>query len=1370
MGKIKITYLALLSLFCANLFAQNPTKSFKHLSLKEGLSQSPIFSIMQDSEGFLWIGSRDGLTRYDGYEFKVYPNEELNKSISQRDINSIQEDADHNLWLATSGGLYRFVRDTEKFVRIPIEGIKFTSSLYPANNNKLWLTTDQGIKILDCKTGLVSDFISHEHSGMYVHTLCKGRNDVLWSGFRRGIRCFDAKDGRPLPVPPALANQLNVPGIRIFSIKEDIDGDLWVGTESSGLFWYKRSTGQCINLSHSNDSPTGLLSNFVKDVFVNSPDEIWVGTRDGLSIFNKKTQKFSNYEHRSDVKGSLSNNTIWKIIKDKAGSIWIATYAGGLNFYNPINSNFFTIEERVGEGVGLNTPGVYALLSDADGGVWVGTGGGGVNYVNVQKGISRYYSVKDFASRKTSNVVKGLARDYAGNLWVATLDGLARFNPSTGKAEYVQLTPSGSNTHIFRANGLLCTEKGIWVAGDVDGLVYRGFDGTLKRYSYLPDRNSISSNQINCLLEDTRKEGVWIGTREGLCYFNYSTGKFTIYNGQAGDYRSRVVISLFRDHKQRLWLGTESGLILFAESGYSITESDGLANNTIQAITEDFQGNLWVSTKNGISKVKFNEASPNEYSITNYTASDGLNSNLWRPNAVFRDASGMLFFGGVNGINYFHPDKIIKNNHIPKVVITDFLVKNEPVNINKEGSPLKKPIELTHSITLKYNQNSFSFKFGALDFINPPKNSYAYKMEGLSYNQDWNYSGSQRLATYTGLKPGTYTFKVKAANNDGVWNPSPNFIKVTVLPPFWATWWAYTFYTAVVLTLFYYIVRFFRRQAKLERDLYYEHLQLERQQELHQIKLNFFTNISHEIRTPLTLIVGPVEKLVKETTKIDYLNKQLRMIQSNTGRLLKLVNELMDFRKTETGNMKLNIQQWDINEFSKQTFTFFIDLANTNNIKYTFEGIDHSTDVFFDYNQLEKVLFNLLSNSFKFTLPGGKIIFRLTENSDEVKISIVDNGIGIPLEDQEGIFTNFYQGSRYNPGNIGTGIGLAFSKSIIDLHQGSLTFKSNPAGSPGEQQTEFIITLKKGADHFEPSGLVSTKAEEIVAVAGFGTAVNEGFNYEELALNSADLTRYTILVVEDNEEVRDFIIESLKGCYSVTGCENGLMGYNAAIAHIPDLIITDVMMPEMDGMELCRKIKSDQRTNHIPVIMLTARFAPAHELRGLETGADAYISKPFSLEILLINIRNLLISRQVMREKFSQQLKLQPRDVIIPSKDGEFLNKLITMIEEHMEDPDFGVAELATEIGMSQPVLYRKVKALTDLSVADFIKSIRLKRAANLLAQQKLTIADVAYAVGFNNRKHFSKEFRKLFNENPKNFISRTANVPVTDVMEEDDD
>ncbi|UKT64936.1 hybrid sensor histidine kinase/response regulator transcription factor [Pedobacter mucosus] len=1360
---------------CNFLHAQDPNIKFKHLSLKEGLSQSPIFSITQDKLGFIWIGSRSGLTRFDGYEFKIYNKYDLEKPTSQRDINSIFEDDNHNLWLATSGGLYQFIRNSEKLVKIPIDSVKFTSALYPAGKNTLWIASDKGIKLLDCATKKVTNFISHQQSGMFVHAICKDREGNLWSGSAAGLRRFSAKDGKTLPVSSKLEAQLNVPVKRIVSIKEDLEGDIWFGTEDSGLFWYQKSTGECINFSHTDYNSNSILSDFVRDILANKPNELWIGTRSGLSVFNKQTRKFTNYEHHSEDKGSLSYNTIWKIMKDRTGSIWLTTYAGGLNLYHPINANFSSINERVGNGVGLNKPLVNAILGDPDGGIWVGTDGGGLNYIHTEKQISKYYSVQEITKNKTSNIVKGLARDKFGNLWLATLDGLAKFNSTTGGVNYIDLK-AGKKIKNLRTNGLLCTESGIWIAGDVDGLKFWNYDGTITEYRNVFGRNSVSSNHINSLLESIDKKGIWIGTNDGLSYLEIATGKFTIYkHGRPGELnKNDIVISLFRDAKQRMWLGTHSGLRLFnyhLNKGISITQTDGLADNIVQAITEDKQGNIWVSTNNGISRITFKNSFQKQgkknFAISSYTAVNGLSSNLWMANSVYRSASGQIFFGGVNGINSFDPTKIIKNIHRPTVVLTDFMIRNEPVGIASNNSPLSKPIESTRSIVLKYDQNSISFKFSALNFLNAQKNSYAYKMEGLSYNQDWNFSGSQRSAVYTGLEPGHYTFMVKAANNDGVWSSSPQVVKVIVLPPFWLTWWAYLFYTLVLITVFYFIVRFFNRQAKLERDLYYEHIQFERQQELHLMKLNFFTNISHEIRTPLTLIAAPIEKLVMETHQIPYLNKQLSMIQNNTNRLLKLINELMDFRKTETGKMELNVQENDINAFTLQAYNFFIELAIANNINYNFKGFEQPVLLYFDNNHMEKVLFNLLSNAFKFTPRGGEITLSLLEEQDQINVVISDNGSGIPFADQDGIFTDFYQGGSQHPNHIGTGIGLAFSKSIIDLHHGEISFISNPIGANDKQQTVFTVALLKGFSHFVDGELDRIETHKILDLFHRDEDLNIIQEFTQEIIPDQNTVKKFILVVEDNDEVREFIIESLMSQYQVMGCRNGLEGYETAIVEIPDLIITDVMMPEMDGMELCEKIKSDQRTNHIPVILLTARAAPVHQVSGLEKGADVYVAKPFSLQILQLNIRNLLTLRSAMQSRFSEQVTLLPKDVIIPSTEGKYLTKLLNILETNMENSAFGVAELACEIGMSQPVLYRKVKALTDLSVADFIKSIRLKRAAMLLAQNKMSIADVAFAVGFNNRKHFSKEFRKQFNQSPTSFIAEHNGGIIVEETEE---
>lgn len=1360
---VRFLIITLFFIVCFSANAQQNTLAFKHLSLNEGLSQSPIFSIKQDKFGFIWIGSRKGLIRFDGYEFKTYVNDHYdNKNNRQRDINAIYEDAKNNIWLGTSSGLYHFDRNSEQFTYVPLLGVKFISCLLPAVDNKLWAGTDQGLRLIDCKTRTEKNF-KNPRLNNFIYSIFEDQKGLLWCGSRNGLICLDVAKDAIMPLPPALKNKLALSSRKIVDIKQDLEGDLWFGTEESGLFLFRQTNSECINYLQSDENKNSILSDFVRDVFINGGDEVWIGTRNGLSILNKRTQKFTNHTHSSERKESLSHNTIWNIMKDMHGSIWITTYAGGINIYNRANANFSNIGERIGKGVGLNQPLVNAISGDEVGGIWIGTDGGGLNYINTKKNIAKYYPVQDHSKLKNSNIVKAISKDIFGTLWLGTLDGLAKFDAHTGSIKYISFSAVNSYPNI-RINALLTTNKGIWAASDVDGLKFVSFDGTIKEYRNQQYGNSISSNYTNALLK-TKLNGIWIGTNYGLNYLDDSNGSFKTYNNNSStkDFKSNVILCLFEDSKHRLWLGSRAGLQLFNEYGNNdfITEKEGLANDVVQAITEDKTGSLWVSTNNGISKITFKKNSSRvkagNYQITSYTSADGLISNQWMTNAVYRTNQGELYFGGVNGISSFKPETIIQNKYPPTLAITEFMIHNKLVNNNSERSPLSHPIESTSSMVLAYNQNFITFKFAALNFINTQKNNYAYKMEGLNYNEEWNYSGSQRLAVYTGLEPGDYIFKVKAANNDGFWNNIPRTIKIRVLPPFWLTWWAYLFYSIVAISIFYLIIRFFRRQAKLESDLYYEHLQFERQQELHQMKLNFFTNISHEIRTPLTLIAAPVEKLLQENEDNGYLNKQLMTIRNNTNRLLKLVNELMDFRKAETGNMKLEINEGDFNEFAQEAFSFFNEAAEAKHISYEFDGLNKSIYVYFDHNQMEKVLFNLLSNAFKFTPDAGRISLKITENENSVGVHISDSGIGIPYEAQEKLFSNFYQGGKYNPKHIGTGIGLAFSKSIVDLHHGNITFNSIPEGQAELPKTCFSVSLLKGNSHFEPNELlVSGQTESITDSYGGREKVHAPKDYymQGILATDAEYSKYSILVVEDNDEVREFIMESLKNHYRVSGSKNGRLGFDSAVQEIPDLIITDVMMPEIDGMELCKMLKQDERTSHIPVIILTARAAETHQISGLETGANAYISKPFSLQILQLNIRNLLTARAAMQKKFSQQVTLQPKDVVISSNDGKFLNKLLSIIEEKIDEPNFGVAQLSIEIGMSQPVLYRKIKALSDCSVADFIKSIRLKKAALLLAQNKMSIAEVAYAVGFNNRKHFSKEFRKQYGYSPTMFLA----------------
>ncbi|RYE26788.1 MAG: hybrid sensor histidine kinase/response regulator [Sphingobacteriaceae bacterium] len=1006
--------------------------------------------------------------------------------------------------------------------------------------------------------------------------------------------------------------------------------------------------------------------------------------------------------------------------------------------------DIFNIGEKVSGNVGLNEPLVNAILPAKDqDALWVGTDGGGLNYIDRKNKIVNVFAVKDVVGKRYSNIIKALALDNMGNILAGTLDGLAIFNPQTKALKYFNFNKD-LNTSI-RVNALLADKTGTWVGTEQGGLKFIKSDGSYTSF-IKGGANTLSENYINTLVKEN--ELLWIGTRNGLNCFNPITNSFASYYPRTENIASCVILSLCLDSKGRLWVGSSNGLFIFDKEKkqfFRIGDGNALTNQVIQAITEDSEGKIWVSTFNGLSKIDCKQVvqpySINSYQITNYTANDGLASNQFSLGAVARKG-GEIYFGGVNGITSFFPQRLVKNHHQPKVVITDLMINSKSVKPNTAQSPLQEPIETTGKIVLNYDQNFIAFKFAALSFLNTQNNQYAYKLNGLKSHEGWHYVGTQRTANYTNLEPGKYVFELKAANNDGIWSANTTDIEITVLPPFWRTWWAYVIYILLFTLAIYIIIRVIRVRAKLERDLFYEHFENSRQQELNQMKLDFFTNISHELRTPLTLIVGPLENLLKDTPAVGSGYEQLQLIKNNSDRLLKLVSELLDFRKTETGNMNIYASSQNLVSFLWTIFHSFQHMAVASNVDYKFITEADDIVVYFDDNQLEKVIYNLLANAFKFTPAGGKIELKVIKLPDSVQISIADNGKGIPYDKQENLFKNFYQVEEPGLRNTGSGIGLALSKNIVDLHKGIINVMSVPNSENNEPTTCFTISLKLGNAHFEENQLLPQSIQhEAHDYPIISTQFPTLSNIEQSTTN--DLKKYTIQIVEDNDELRSFLRSSIEQNYLIHESINGLQGWETAVELIPDIIISDVMMPEMDGLEFTLKIKSDIRTSHIPVILLTARSTQQQQISGLENGADIYLTKPFSIQMLELHIHNLIESRQILQRKYSQKVTLEPQHTDITQPDQKFLSKVMSIIEENIANENFGVPFLSTEIGMSQPVLYKKLKALTDLSVNDFIKSIRLKKAAQLLQQKQFTVYEVAYAVGFSDSKYFSKEFAK---------------------------
>ena len=1377
-GKLCKRLCFLFFLFCIPFArAQQANLKFRSVSLREGLAQSPVTSLFQDNQGFIWIGNWKGLNRYDGNAFRTFKHSDGDSTtLSNNRVNAIYQDKANKLWIATANGLSIFEPKTEKFSSIFDVNIKggknYVSGVTADKKGNIWISTFSGLKLIS--NSRMQDITltgSPDLSRGVLFTLCRDGRDRIWAGTKQGPVCFDPNSRKLLTLPDVIKNNTVLRGARIVVIREDKLGNIWFGTERSGVFKLDLLNSRLTSFSHSDNNPASLSSDWVKDILFTRSGKVWIGTRSGISQL-QDDGSFINFRHQPGDPGSIHDSTIWSLMEDSSGNLWIGTFAGGISLLQHGGNNFSNIGERVGNNPGLNHPVVNAVVEDKDGSWWIGTYGGGINQVNLKTGAYHYYLLGESTQDRPTNGIKSMSQDEQGNLWIGTLSGLYRFNKTTRAVKYISFPLTEGKLSGNLINTVLADIKGVWAGTNGGGLRFVSYEGAVSTYRHLDgDDTSLSDDYITSLIKD-EKGNLWVGTQNGLNYFDTRKNKFTlkIRRNKQFPISHNTILTLFIDSKRRFWIGTEGGGLNYYDrrSGriFSLSAAAGITDDVIHAIREDKAGDLWISSDAGLfrlstanMKVPLKE---HQLHIRAFNARDGLASNQFSTNAALCAANGMMLFGGVNGLTFFNPQKLLTNAFVPPVVLTGFTVRNVEVPVGDENSPLKQAINYTSRLSLDYGERFISIKFACLNYINPTGNQFAYKLEGLTGKEDWHYSGNESVATYTNLGPGKYTFMVKAANNDGVWNQDPVKLQITVLPPWWMSWWAYLIYTLILGAAIFGIVRFFYVRSRLRRKLFLEQLHNERQQELYQMKLNFFTNISHEIRTPLTLIIGPLDKLIQSVISNNGMHRQLLMVKNNADRLMRLVTELLDFRKVETGNLRLHYYECNMVRFAEEIFLSFQALALSRNINYRFDAEVPELTACFDKDQMEKVLFNLLSNAFKFTADHGNIHVSLRKSQAEtinwLHISVEDDGPGIAAEEQGRLFEAFFQADDHKS-HLGTGIGLALSKSIVELHKGELKVESRQAVENQAGKTVFTVSLRMDREHTQGAGIIPEYMNS--ENPAHYKIQSELELLTEPPETDSQAKKYTVLIIEDNDEVRQFISASLAGFYHITESPDGSAGLEDAFRIIPDLIISDVMMPGTDGLELCRIIKSDERTNHIPVILLTARAAYIHQLNGLENGADAYITKPFSIQILELQVRNLLESKEAIRKKYRQELVLQPKNISITSPEEKFLTRLMEIIELNMENDQFGVQELVAEIGMSKTVLYKKVKALTDLPVADYIKSVRLQKAAMLLVQNQLTIAEIAFSVGFTDRKYFSKEFRKQYGLSPTEYISAQAEKEV---------
>lgn len=1331
--------------------AQSQNLSFRQLTVEDGLSQNAVMAIAQDKKGFIWIGTRYGLNRYDGIGFKTYKYSSVNKnSLSDNLINALLVDDNGTLWVGTSNGLNKYDPVKDNFERIfndPKDQHSLNNSsincLYQDIQKRIWVGTKSGLNLLtDKKTNRFQSMFgkTNQTIGNYIRTVFQSSDGILWVGTSTGLIKIN-NQGSNYEITTFLHNNADAASISadyITSIIEDKQKNLWIGTLRDGLNLYNKNTKGFSHFLQSTSKASSLVNNSIRKLFLDNTGKLLIGTQDGLMVFDPVTKQSNTYQHDPEIKTSLSNNSVHSIYQDANGTIWIGTYHGGLNVSYAQNTAFH-IYQNTRSSNSLSNNVISSIIADNADNLWIGTEGGGLNLYNKRsKSFFCYKNIPNDSSSISSNLVKVVYKDKNNNIWagVSYGGGLNLFDRNTNKFKRITVEKSSKETVSFdEVVALLEDHKGNFWVGSQSGLtILKKRNGQFdNRTSLTPIEQQLHNKNIHVLFEDS-KQNLWIGTSSGLHLLkNNSTSVITfLQNENPNSLQSDYINCITEDSKHRIWIGTYyGGFSLFNEKDQtftSYTDKNGLRNNNVLGILEDIDDNLWLSTDNGLSKFDIKEKT-----FKNYTTSDGLSANKFNNNSFYKNSNGEMFFGGNNGFISFNPNDLQTNNSRAAVVLTGLKLFNKVVPIDGEENILSKDINFLDEIEFSHNQNTFTIEFALLNYIKPEKNIYAYRLKG--FENDWSYT-SNAFATYNNLPPGNYTFEVKAANNDGLWIDHPTTLKMSVLPPIWKTWWAYCLYMITLVAITFFFMRFFWM-----RELY------KREHELQQFKLNFFTNISHEIKTHLTLISGPVEKLMNSSIN-SLEKKQLEHVRSNADKLLNLVRELMDFRKAETNNLPLHVTKNNIVRFVEEIHSSFQETADAKTINLTFSHSKGNIELYFDKRQMEKVIFNLLTNAFKFTPDGGNISVEIIEARTDVQIRIADDGKGIAPENLKRLFANFFQVNDDTRHNTGYGIGLALSKSIVELHKGNITVTSELANDASAGHTIFTVALLKGNQHFSEKELTPS-THQTSSLIEHVSLLTPSEDQEEI-----NNKKPTILLVEDNDELRLFINESLSNEYNIIESNNGISGAESAFENIPDLIISDVMMPEMDGLSLAKKLRSDERTSHIPVILLTARASTDNQVDGLETGVDAYITKPFSMRVLELQVRNLIASRLMMRQKFSKQIFLEPTKTVINTIDEGFLNKVISIIEEHIEDPQFGVAMLASKVAMSQPILYKKLKAVTDMSVNDLIKSIRLKRAAQLLGQKQMTVYQVAYAVGYIDRKYFSQEFKKQFGKTPTEYAN----------------
>ncbi|MBN2519065.1 MAG: response regulator [Bacteroidales bacterium] len=1399
------------------LYQNNPSDS-------NSISNNFIYSLCEDNYNRIWIGTGGGGINILDKEKDIFYHiiyDSLNANyISNNVVNALYRSENGEIWVGTDNGLDKIQLKQHALSGLQITSYKYEQnnlsslsnnrifSIYEDHNKNIWVGTFDGLN----KYNPLSN-IFHRYYNIPGNTNSIAFNNIyiiyednqynLWVGTFYGLSKIDLNLGNITNYYHVSDDFLSLPHNTITSICQDNKGTVWIGNLGS-LSQYNPKLDNFTNYQNDFTDDKSINNNFINSLYADDFGNVWIGTdKGGVNVIDRNKKPFKHWEYKPNNPNSLSGNIINSIYEDQSGNLWIGTSGGGLNIYNKKTGRFKQFQYSPNKPSGLNSNFISAIIQDSSATIWIGSWGEGINRLNKYNSITNnqfihYQANSNIEGSLNGNFVSSFCIDRYNRLWIGTSQGLNIYDKE--KNEFINFINPLTPDHTIIDVGCLEQDSSdnIWV-GTLHGL-YR-----IKLIKNINLQVNPDKTNINVFINDPKKANSISGDRIITIYKDkYGTMWFGTY-GKGFDKLTYIIDSL-------------TGKQIEQFNNYS--EKDGLSDNVVYGILEDNSNNLWLSTNHGLSRFNINEES-----FKNYYEDDGIIGNQFFWTASFKNKAGELYFGTTKGMMSFFPENIDDNPYVPQVTITDFKIFNQSIKPNipyKNKIILNKDISFINEIKLSYKENNISFEFSALYYSSPEKIMYAYKLDGFEKN--WVYvSSKRRFASYTNLDGGTYNFLVKATNNDGIWNNNPTSLKITIIPPFWKTLWfkGILFVTITMLIILIYNIRLRtlkNQKQKLEKQvkertsvintqkenlkkafqlLEQRKLEIFDQKEVllrnnkqilkqrdqlikmneqvhlaNQERIRFFTNISHEFRTPLTLIIGPIEKLISLFKNNEELKSQAELIKRNAQRLLSLINQLMDFRKIETGNLNLRVCHKDIMPVIKDIYQAFSQFASDHKIKYELITVSESIFFWFDENVIERIIFNILTNAFKYTPDKGTISISLnivdrnnnlsTFPDGYLSISIKDSGIGIPKNQLSQIFNRYYQVNDKltlnKSENSGTGIGLALTKNLIELHQGEIEVSSELG-----KGTEFIVRLSLTNKKFLKEQIIKVAEtehrskklhEEISTLENIDEYVNK------ISIKAPQKKKYTLLIVEDNIDLRTFITKNLKEEYNIFNVPDGLKAMEIAQNSHIDLIVSDIMMPKLDGIELCTKLKSDLNSSHIPIILLTAKNSLESKIEGYKIGADDYIEKPFDMGLLKVRIKNIIESRRKLRLKFSLEISPKLNEITSTSTDEKFLQKAIKNVEEFMNDTSFDVTKLVKEMGVSRSLLHKKLKALTNMSTTEFIRLCRLKKSIHYLKHDNLNISEVAYEVGFNDPKYFSRIFKKHFGVTPTEYISNEIELP----------